>query len=66
MTLLDRFLPLYSNYLNEGHSWKNHGIPSSRVIAKNQSPIEAGLAPLWEVASRMIDEAVSKGHLDRA
>jgi putative hydrolase of HD superfamily len=66
VSALDRFLPLYSNFLNEGYSWKNHGIPSSRVIAKNQPPIEAGLAPLWEVASKMIAEAINRGHLDQA
>ena len=29
---LDRFLPIYSNYLNQGHSWKNHNVSSERVI----------------------------------
>lgn len=65
VSALDRFLPLYSNFLNAGHSWKNHGIPSTRVIEKNQPPIEAGLAPLWEVAKGMIEEAVSRGDLAR-
>lgn len=62
---IDRFLPLYSNYLNKGYSWKNHGIISNRVIEKNQQPIEGGLAPLWEVAKKMIEEAIAEKHLDR-
>ena len=66
VSALDRFLPLYSNYLNEGHSWRNHGISSSRVIAKNQPPIEAVLPSLWEIARKMIEEAVDNGHLDRS
>ena len=65
VSALDRFLPLYSNYLNKGYSWKNHGITSDRVIAKNHPPIEQGLAPLWEIAKKMIDESVAEGHLSR-
>jgi putative hydrolase of HD superfamily len=61
---LDRFLPLYSNALNQGYSWKKHGISATNVIAKNQSPIESGLPSLWETAKRLIDEAVASGHLD--
>ena len=66
VSAIDRFLPLYSNILNKGYSWKNHGITADRVIAKNQPPIVDGLPALWDVAERMINEAVSKGHLDRA
>ena len=66
VSAIDRFLPLYSNVLNKGYSWKNHGITADRVIAKNQPPIESGLPALWEVAEKMINEAVSKGDLDRA
>ncbi len=66
VSALDRFLPFYSNVLNQGYSWKNHSIHSRQVIEKNKPPIEAGLAPLWEVAKRMIDEAVNQGHLERS
>jgi putative hydrolases of HD superfamily len=60
---LDRFLPLYSNYLNEGHSWKNHNVSSERVTSVNQPRISRGLPELWEVASKMIDESVASGIL---
>ena len=63
VSALDRFLPLYSNYLNKGHSWKKHGITSDRVVGKNGPPMQQGLAPLWEVAQKMIDEAIAEGDL---
>jgi putative hydrolases of HD superfamily len=52
---LDRFLPLYSNYLNEGYSWKKHGIQKAQVIAKNKPPMIAALPALWEKAQAMVD-----------
>lgn len=64
VSAIDRFLPMYSNFLNQGYSWRNHGVSSDRVIAKNRPPIEAGLPPLWEIAQEMIKEAIHKGHLD--
>lgn len=63
VSALDRFLPIYSNYLNEGHSWKNHGISSARVIAKNKPHINSGLPKLWATAKKMIDESIANGHL---
>ena len=62
---IDRFLPIYSNYLNQGYSWKNHGITSNRVYARNQAPISTGFPPLWEVAKNMIEESVSKQFLQK-
>ncbi|MGZ3724175.1 MAG: HD domain-containing protein [Pseudobdellovibrio sp.] len=60
---LDRFLPLYSNYLNKGYSWQNHNVKSEKVIAKCQPPIEAGLPQLWPIAQQMIDESIERGNL---
>ena len=60
---LDRFLPLYSNYLNAGHSWANHGVKKDKVIEKCQPVIERSLPQLWEVSRVMIEESVSKGNL---
>ena len=64
VSALDRFLPMFSNYLNEGHSWKKHGITSSRVVAKNQPPIQAGLPDLWDTVSKMLENCVSEGRLE--
>jgi putative hydrolase of HD superfamily len=63
VSALDRFLPLYSNYLNGGHSWKNHQITSDQVVAKNKDPISEGVPELWEIAGRMIEEARVRGDL---
>jgi putative hydrolases of HD superfamily len=60
---LDRFLPAYSNILNEGHTWKKHGITLTQVLGKNQKPIETGVPSLWPVFEKMLNEAVSQGHL---
>ncbi len=56
---LDRFLPVYSNCLNQGSAWKRHGISKERVLARNQV-IDKGSARLWRVAREMIEDCYSK------
>lgn len=63
VSALDRFLPIYSNYLNEGHSWKKHQVSSQKVTAKCEPPITAGLPKLWTVTEKMLEESVQNGHL---
>lgn len=53
---LDRFLPMFSNFLNDGYSWKKHGISLERVIAKNRGPIEAGIPELWKTTEKMLSD----------
>jgi putative hydrolase of HD superfamily len=60
---LDRFLPAYSNILNQGNTWKKHGITLSQVLEKNQKPVETGVPSLWPVFQKMLNDAVSQGHL---
>lgn len=60
---LDRFLPIYSNYLNGGHSWKEHNISYEQVIAKNKPPIMAGFPELWAFVEVMLEETTQKGSL---
>ena len=59
---VDRFQPMLLNCLTEGAAWKNHGVTSDRVIARNQHVAEGSTA-LWEYASQMIAQAVTDGHL---
>lgn len=66
VSAIDRYLPIFSNYLNEGYSWKNHQISSQRIIDKCQRPINEGLPPLWEVAKLMLEESIEEGHLSRS
>jgi putative hydrolases of HD superfamily len=62
---LDRFLPLYSNLLNRGYTWRENGITHAQVVAKNQEPI-CGLSPeLWEFVERKLEEAVQAGELKK-
>lgn len=62
---IDRFLPIFSNYLNQGYSWKNHKVSSDKIVAKCQPPITEGLPELWNVTERMLEESINAGHLVR-
>ena len=66
VSALDRFLPIFSNYLNGGHSWKNHNVTAERVTAKCQPPIENALPDLWTLAEKMLKESVAKGDLKKS
>lgn len=55
---LDRFLPLYSNILSRGYSWRNHGITSDQVIAKNKPLICKGSLRLWAFAEDALNELI--------
>lgn len=59
---LDRLQPVLLNYLNNGGTWQEHHITKEQVIQRN-GRIEEGAPELWEFASDLIDEAVSKGLL---
>jgi putative hydrolase of HD superfamily len=61
---VDRFQPMLLNCLTEGAAWKNHGVTSDRVIARNKHVAEGSTA-IWEYASQMIAQAVTDGHLSK-
>ena len=61
----DRFHPMLLNCRTQGHAWQKHGITRDRVLARN-AHVADGSHRLWEYAVRMIDEAVTAGHLSRA
>lgn len=63
VSAVDRFLPIYSNTLNEGHSWKKHGVTRGQVVARCEKPISVGLPELWKLTEQMLDQAVDKGDL---
>ncbi len=65
VSAIDRFLPMYSNYLNEGYSWKNHKVTYDKVIGKTKAPISKGLPQLWDFTEKMLEESISRGHLDK-
>jgi putative hydrolases of HD superfamily len=61
----DRFHPMLLNCLTDGHAWRKHGVTHDRVVARN-AHIANGSPRMWAYALRMIDEAVTKGHLPAA
>lgn len=60
-TSLDRLQPMLFNYLNEGETWRKHGITSERVLSYNQH-IAEGSEALWDFAKDLIQRAVEKGY----
>lgn len=64
---LDRFLPVFSNCLNDGHSWKNHSVAFEQVVARNQSAISEGVRDLWPLTeNRIRATAVASGCFEPA
>lgn len=59
---LDRLQPVLLNYLTKGGSWHEHNIIKAQVVNRNKR-IADGAPELWEFASNLIDDAVSKGYL---
>lgn len=60
---LDRFLPIYANYLSKGFSWKKHGIKKSQVIERNKAKIISGLPELWPIVELIMNEAINDKYL---
>ena len=60
---LDRFQPMFHNFLTNGKGWQKHGIRWDQVIARNQH-IEEGAPALWKRAQVLIEEAVATGVLN--
>jgi len=59
---LDRFQPMFHNYLTEGKAWRKHGIRRQQAIDRNRH-IEQGSPALWALAETLIEESVEKGYL---
>ncbi|MBN2353194.1 MAG: HD domain-containing protein [Spirochaetales bacterium] len=60
---IDRFQPLYHNFLTSGKAWLEHGIDAARVRANVEARIGDGSAELGELAGGLIDEAAVRGYL---
>lgn len=59
---LDRLMPLLHNFHTSGRSWREHGVTSHQVRARN-AHIEAGSAELWQFAQTLIEEATQRDYL---
>jgi len=59
---VDRFQPMLLNCRTQGAAWQRHGVTHDRVLARNRH-IADGIAPLWDYAAQMVQDAVDAGHL---
>jgi putative hydrolases of HD superfamily len=62
---VDRFQPLYHNYLTRGKAWQTHGVTADKVRANVESRIGEGSRRLGELARELIDEAVARGYVGK-
>ncbi|MBL7789829.1 MAG: HD domain-containing protein [Chitinophagales bacterium] len=53
---IDRFQPMYANYLNQGSTWKENGVQYEQVVAKNKV-IAEGSEVLWNYAQGVLNQA---------
>lgn len=60
---IDRFLPLYSNFINKGYSWQPYHVSQSQV-REIASIIQDGSNKLWNMVEEMLDKAVQEGYLN--
>lgn len=60
---LDRIQPLLHNYHTQGKAWREHGVTSDRVLARNRH-IAEGAPALWEYIQEIVRDAVRKGYLE--
>ena len=63
-SVFDRLEPILQNYLNEGFTWKQHGVTYDMVLERNRH-IAEGAPEIWNFVVHLLDSAVSKGFLKR-
>lgn len=61
---LDRLQPLILNYNTNGHTWKNPGVTSEKVLKRNE-PLKENTPLLWEYVKEVIEDSIEKGYLKR-
>lgn len=59
---IDRFQPLWHNYITHGKAWQEHGV-ASKATHRINDRIREGSDFLWKYGKLMIDDAVNKGFL---
>lgn len=57
---LDRFLPVYSNLLNQGHTWKEHGVTLEQVREVSGRKIAIVFPELWAVLDQKLQAVFSQ------
>lgn len=61
---MDRLEPLLQNISNQGGTWKEFGVPYSKVYEKKQV-IKHGSVAIWKYAEKLIDDSVEQGLLKK-
>jgi putative hydrolase of HD superfamily len=61
---LDRFMPLLSNYMTDGHTWAQNHVHEDQIY-KRMGIIETAIPKLWPYVQQVINESVEKGHVIR-
>ena len=59
---IDRLQPLIQNYRTEGKSWREHGVTSDKVLARNRHIGDIS-RELWEYVQTLVADSVSRGYL---
>lgn len=62
--VFDRLEPVYQNYLNEGSTWKEHGITYDMIVGANRHMAE-GAPEIWAFVLELLEDAVNRGFLSR-
>jgi len=59
---IDRLVPILLNFATGGAGWREHGVRSADVLARNAG-IAQGSAKLWAYTQGLVADAVAKGYL---
>ena len=59
---VDRFGPLLSNYLTDGHSWVKFNVTADMVY-RRMAPIKVAMPVVWEFVEYVINDSCKKGYI---
>lgn len=59
---MDRLQPLFSNYYNEGGTWKKFNV-NKEAVYKRIEPIKEASDEIWKLVTNMIEDAIRKGYI---
>jgi len=59
---VDRLQPLLSNYMTQGHTWKDGSVTSDRVL-KRMELIKTAIPAAWPLVEKIVSESIANGWL---
>ncbi len=59
---VDRFQPLLSNYMTQGHTWKDGSVTSDKVLKRNEL-IKTTIPAAWPLVEKIVKESIANGWL---